>query len=267
MRRAAGKGNPGPRAVSSAPVMDFDAFASRARALADAYPKEYLEGVDTIDVHRDAKSHPHVPGVFTLGECETSPLSDPTGQLPFHSIVHLYHGSFVALAKDDSTFDVEAELEETLAHEIQHHLEDRAGLKTLRDEDDLFEAHARFRAGLDVPPGWYRWGDRLEPGLWAVDLDLFLELELRRKEWERLPGTRLELTVLGQPFTLDVPGDADPGEIWTFEGEGLVDEEDGEEEDGEEEDDEEEEQDAEDEDEGDEPQGPVGALHVIPIVR
>ena len=101
------------------------------------------------------------------------------------------------------------ELEETLAHEIQHHVEDRAGVSTLRDEDALFEMHARFRDGQEVPEGWYRLGDPVEPGLWAVDLHLFLELELREKDWAPLPGTRLLLTLLGAPFEVDVPEDAD----------------------------------------------------------
>jgi hypothetical protein len=219
--------------------MDFETFAARARELAAAYPEPFMEGIEIVDVHRDARHHPHLEDVYTLGECETSPLSDPTGQEPFRSRVHLYYGSFVALAGRDPSFDVEAELEETLAHEIQHHLEDRAGLPTLRDEDALFEAHARFRAGLDAPAGWYRFGDPIEPGLWAVDLDLFLELPLRRPEWEALRGTRLVLTLLDGTLEVDVPGDADPEEVWTFEEEGLEDE----------------------------TGGPVGDLHVIPLVR
>lgn len=226
-------------------MMTFDAFSDRAQTLAAAYPEEFMEGIDAINVHRDAKTHPHVPDVFTLGECETSHLSDPTGQEPFRSIVHVYYGSFAALEAEDATFDVEAELEETIAHEIQHHLEDRAGIKTLEDEDALFEAHARFRAGMDTLAGWYRLGDPIEPGLWAVDLDLFLELPLRRKDWDALPGHRIALKILDGNLEVDVPDDALPDEVWTFEGEGLVDDDEGEAREGE----------------------AAGALHVIPLVR
>ena len=233
--------------------MDFDTFAARARAIAAAIPAEFMAGIDTVDVHRDAVPHPHVPDVFTLGMCETSHLSDPTGQEPFRSVVHVYYGSFVALAAHDTAFDVDAELEETIQHEVQHHLEDRAGLKTLLHEDDLFEAHARFRAGLDVPPGWYRFGEQLEPGLWAVDLDLFLELQLRAHDWARLRGTRLTFAILGEALEVDVPEDADPTEVWTFEGDGLLEGEEDEEEVAIEED-------AED-------LGLVGDLHVVPVVR
>lgn len=235
--------------------MDFDTFTTRARALAAAIPPAFMEGIDTVDVHEDAQPHPMVPDVFTLGACETSPLSEPSGQEPFRSVVHVYYGSFLELAKRDPSFDVEAELKETIEHEVQHHLEDRAGEKALRDEDDLFEAHARFRAGLEVPPGWYRQGELVGPNLWAVDLDLFLELDLRRRDWERLPGTTLVLDVLDAPFEIDVPEDAEPSEIWTFEGEGLI------------EGDEDEEEDESEEDEEEDPGAIAGALHVIPVVH
>jgi hypothetical protein len=239
--------------------MDFETFAARARQLADAIPSEFMEGVETVDVHEDVLPHPLVPDVFTLGECVTSPHSDPSGQEPFRSVVHLYYGSFVALAESDPSFDVEAELKETIEHEVQHHIEDRAGANTLHDEDALFEAHARFRAGLEVPAGWYRQGEPIAPGLWAVDLDLFLEVNLRPADWAPIPGTRLVLNVLDEPFEIDVPKDAQPDEVWTFEGEGLVEGD---------EDEDEDEDDADDEETDDDASaGLAGALHVIPVVR
>jgi hypothetical protein len=253
--------------------MDFDAFSARAQELAAGFPPEFLEGIETIEVHRDRKSHPYLDDVFTLGECQTSPLTEATGFERFHSIVHLYYGSFRELARMDSGFDVEAELRETIEHEIQHHIEDRAGLKTLRDEDDLFEAHARFRAGMEVPAGWYRQGEPVGPSLWAVDLDLFLELEMPRKRWAALRGETLELELLGAPLALEIPADAEPDEVWTVEGEGLVDADDDDEADDE--------PDAEagaeagageggeghaaEDDEA--PEGPRGDLHVFPVVR
>jgi hypothetical protein len=163
----------------------------------------------------------------------------------------------VELAKADPAFDTEAELVETIQHEVQHHLEDRAGMLDLRSEDALFEMHARFRAGLEVPSGWYRQGEPLGPGLWAVDLDLFLELELRKADWKRLPGSHLTLQIGDEPFEVDVPSDMDPEEIWSFEGEGLLQGE---------EDDEEVVIPDEEADE-DEPPPLAGDLHVVPIVR
>ena len=63
---------------------------------------------------------------------DVAPAPTRPGQEPFRSIVHLYYGSFVALAENDPSFDVEAELKETIEHEVQHHIEDRAGAKTLQ---------------------------------------------------------------------------------------------------------------------------------------
>jgi hypothetical protein len=233
--------------------MDFDTFSARARQIAAAFPPEFLQGIETVDVHRDAKRHPFLEDIVTLGECATSPLSDPSGQEPFRSVVHLYYGSFADLAGRDPTFDVEAELRETLEHEIQHHLEDRAGIKDLENEDDLFEAHARFRAGLEVPPGWYRQGEPVGDHLWAVDLDLFLELPVRRSEWEKLKGRPVTLQVLGQPLEVEIPADADPTEVFTLEGEGLF------------EPDEEPDEDEEAEVDEDTP-GTSGDLHIVPVV-
>ena len=234
--------------------MDFDSFSKRAQEIAAAIPKEFMSDVESVDVHKDAKPHPFLPDIFTLGECETSPLSDAAGEERFRSRIHLWHGSFKALARSDPRFDWEGELRETIEHEVQNHIEDRAGIKDLSDEDDLFEAHARFRADRPVPAGWYRMGDEIEPHLWAVDLDLFLELDVRRKEWDALRGTRLLLRLMGEQVEFEIPRDADPSEVLTFEGEGLFEGDDeGEEGSGE-------------EGKSDSP-GLSGDLHVIPRVR
>ncbi|MBL9087830.1 MAG: metallopeptidase family protein [Planctomycetia bacterium] len=205
-------------------VPPYEAFAARARALTREIPAEYLEGVEDVVVHREAKRHPLIDDVMTLGEQEPSAMVAMTGSELVRSIIHLYYGSFVELARRDRKFDVDAELRETIEHEVQHHLEDRAGVRTLVDEDDLFDAHQRFRAGLETPPGWWRRGEELEDGVWQVDLDLFVELRLRRRELEALRGTTVALTVLDEPLDVDVPADAKAGDILTFEGTGVADE-------------------------------------------
>jgi hypothetical protein len=141
------------------------------------------------------------------------------------SIVHLYYGSFRDLASKDDRFDADKELEETIRHEIQHHLEDRAGVRTLIDEDDLADALHRFHAGLENPKGWWRQGERLERGVFAVGDDLFVELRLRPEEFAARRGTVVEMTILGQPFEAEIPADTEPGETLTYEGEGLLAEE------------------------------------------
>lgn len=236
-------------------VPTYDEFAARAKEIAASIPSQFTEDVEDVVVHKGVKRHPQIPDVVTLGECEASPLAAMTGSGLVRSIVHLWYGSFVDLAKRDEGFDVDAELRETIEHEVKHHLEDKGGTRGLEDEDDLFDAHARFREGLPVPPGWYRRGERLEPNVWAVEGDLFVEARLRRKEFDALRGKTLTMTVLGEPLEVEIPADAEPGEPLTYEGEGLLD-------------------DAESEGEGgDAPRGAsgqapaAGDLHLVPVVR
>ena len=234
------------------PVLTFDAFSTQAQAITEALPKEFLEGIESVDVHRERKPDPVLPDVLLLGECATSPLSQLAQEEAFRSTVHLYYGSFVDLAKGDPAFDMEAELRETIEHEIQHHIEDRAGVKALADEDDLFESHARFKAGLEVAPGWYRRGEQLAPRVWSVDLDVFVELPLRQREFKARRGTTLTLQVLGEPLEVELPADADPEEIYTVPDAGLF-EPDQELEEGEEPD--------------EDTPGSAGDLHLVPLVR
>jgi hypothetical protein len=216
----------------------FDAFERRVRAVVEGIPPRFLEGVEDVVVHRDVKRHPLVDDVVTLGECESSPIQALYDDARDRSVVHLYYGSFADLATRDEAFDWEDELKETVEHEIQHHWEDRAGVSRLIDEDDLFDAHARFDAGLPVPAGWYRAGERLEDDVYAVGDDLFVELRLRRRHFEALKGAVARLHVLGEPFEGRIPADAEPGRPIAFEGEGIATDD-----------------------------GTAGTLHLVPVVR
>lgn len=203
-------------------VPPYETFAARAREITRGIPAEFLEGVEDVVVHREAKRHPLLDDVLTLGEQEPSHLVAMTGSELVRSIIHLYYGSFVALAARDRHLDVDAELRETIEHELQHHLEDKAGVRTLVDDDDLFDAHQRFLGGLETPPGWWRRGEELDDGVYQVEHDLFVELRLRRKELEARRGKTVTLTVLDEPFEAELPADAAPGDVLTFDGEGLL---------------------------------------------
>jgi hypothetical protein len=199
----------------------YDEFAARAKEIAAAIPAEFMEGVEDVAIHRGKKTHPLIEDVVTLGECEPS-IARLTETGVVRSIVHLYYGSFASLARDDERFDVDAELRETIEHELQHHIEDKAGVKSLEDDDDLFDAHQRFRAGLGAPRGWWRRGERMDDGVYAVEDDLFVELRLRRADLLARRGTTVRLTVLGEALDAEIPKDAVPGDVLTFEGEGLA---------------------------------------------
>lgn len=230
----------------------FEQFSARAQEIVRGIPAQFMQGIESVDVHRETKPDPVLPDVVRLGECATSPLSVLAQEEAFRSTVHIYYGSFVDQAREDPTFDVDAELVETIEHEIQHHIEDRAGVRALADEDDLFEQHARFKAGLETEAGWYRRGERVGPEVWAVDLDLFVELTLRRSQFEALKGKALTLQVLGEPLEVEIPEDAEPEEVFTVGEAGLF-EPDEELEEGEEAD--------------EDTPGTAGDLHIVPRVR
>lgn len=202
--------------------MDFETFHRRAERIVAEVPPEFLAGVVGVEAHRERKEHPRIPRYYTLGECADDPivrLTDPGG---LQSRVHLYYGSFAVLARQDPDFDWEEELRETILHEIRHHLEDRAGIRDLIDEDDEDEALASFHAGEEMPSGWYRAGEKMEDGVWRVGDDLFVELRIRPADLDRFREAGLDLVILDEPFSAELPEDLEPGEVLTFEGDGLV---------------------------------------------
>lgn len=115
--------------------MDFARFSRRAEEIVSGIPAEFLRGIVGIEVQRGAKEDPELDGIYILGECEDDPATALTDPEALRSRIHLYHGSFRAVAAGDDGFDWEEELRETILHEIQHHLEDRAGIPDLVLED------------------------------------------------------------------------------------------------------------------------------------
>ncbi len=217
--------------------MDLETFTARARTavrdVAGPLPAVALE----VDPGR--QSHPLLPDLPLLAE--TVGEGD-------ERVLRCYYGSFRALEEAETGFDVDAVLRERVETEINELEEERATVEDLRSEDDLLGAHARFRRGLEVPRLWYRRGDLVAPCLWAVDLDLFLELRLRWPEWESVRGRPLVLQLGKEPLPLEIPHDAAPDDVWTIEEAGLIDE-------------------IPDDDDDDPPPPRFGNLHVLPLVR
>ena len=139
--------------------MNYQRFERRAREMFDEIPRELRHGVETVEVHPEALPHPTMPGIFTLGECATGEY-DHGGELPgdLRSGVHLYHGSFRELAKRDPDFDWEAELWETITHEIRHHRESAAGEDALEEMDWAEDENFKRRDGTPFEPHFYRAG-------------------------------------------------------------------------------------------------------------
>lgn len=187
--------------------MTFDEFERRAHEIFDAIPPELRGGIEYVAVSEEAMPHPELPEVYTLGECATGEL-DLGMETPdtLRSGVHLYYGSFAALAELDPDFDWEGELEETVVHEVRHHRESTAGEDALEDFDYAADENFKRREGLPFDPLFYRSGEPLEEGGWEVDGDEFVEIELTAAQFQRLEEVQAEvrghLVSLPRPETL-----------------------------------------------------------------
>lgn len=202
------------------PVMDLETFSDKVRAAFEAIPPEYRERVNGPVVLPDTKRHHEVHGLVTLGECVHAPDWGGHGEL--WSTVYLYHGSFMDIARRDPSFDVDAEIVETVRHEVQHHVEDAVGHAGLRDLDWAEEQNQRWKEDRDYVDGFWRAGERVpgEEDVRAVGHDLFLELELRRDAWEAARRDGLAVTVGGTVHEVE-PGEIEfDDEVFEFEGGG-----------------------------------------------
>ena len=158
--------------------MNFEAFERRAQELFDTIPTDMRGGVEYLSVEPRSLRHPSMAGVYTLGECATGDL-DLGSEFGSEerSGIHLYWGSFRALARDDPDFDWEAELWETLTHELRHHRESGAGEDAL--DDELFRSmggHYDESGADDAHPDVVRHGQRefaVEPFQFPVPVGNF----------------------------------------------------------------------------------------------
>lgn len=199
-------------------VMDLAEFEEKARAYFEEIPPEFRERVQGPVVVAEPKRHKRVRGMLTLGECVHAPSWH--SEEPLLSTVFLYYGSFAAIASRDPDFDVDAELRETVRHEVQHHIEDMAGASRLRDYDWAAEQHQKRLSGEEYAPNYWRGGEAVKghSDLRMLDGDLFLEIELSRGEWDDARRDGLVVTVAGEE--LEIPGDEieEDEEIFEFDG-------------------------------------------------
>jgi hypothetical protein len=204
----------------------FDEFEARASALWEKVPAEYKQGVDGLVIERDARAHPDLTEIYTLGECITEAYpSDFGGPETTRSAVVLYYGSFLRLSHLDSGFDWERELWETLTHELQHHLESLASEDALEDFDYAVDENFKRLSGERFDPLFFRAGEAIGPAYYRVEEDVFIELGAGALdegastivfEWD---GTRYRLprpVVTADVAYLRVSGGPDlgSGELW-----------------------------------------------------
>jgi predicted Zn-dependent protease with MMP-like domain len=155
-------------------LAQFEAAARNAWA---RIPESYKAGIDAMIVEADAHSHPEHDDFFTLGECitETYP-SEFGGPDTIRSAVVLYYGSFASVAAEDEQFPWQQEIEETLLHELQHHLEHLADADELEDFDHAVEENFKRVEGEPFDPLFFRVGRRIGEGIFRVEHDVFVEV-------------------------------------------------------------------------------------------
>jgi predicted Zn-dependent protease with MMP-like domain len=189
--------------------MTFDDFSRLAQEAFQNIPAVYRDGVDGVTTVEAKETHPELPDVATLGECLThGHISDWQGPETTRSRVMLYYGSFRHMAEIDPKFDWEAELWETLTHELQHHLE------SLADEDALealdYAMDGSFKRGRGEPfdPWYYRWGEALGVGVFRVEDEVYIERVLTVGEFDGLEA-------LDFAWKHTIP-DPTPGHTWRY---------------------------------------------------
>ncbi len=156
--------------------MNLDAFESASHKAFEGIPAQYRDGVAGLVVRRDPAPHPRFPAVYTLGECVTEAYpSDWSGPETVRSVVVLHWGSFRALSRADAAFDWREQIWETLVHELRHHLESLADQDDLHGVDYAMEQTFLRDEGEDFAPDYYRHGDRIGPGTYAVEDDVYIE--------------------------------------------------------------------------------------------
>lgn len=202
--------------------MDFRTFERAARAAFDEIPDEYKAGVDGLVVEKRAEPHPRFPGIFTLGVCETEDWAgDYVSPETLRSTIRLYWGSFRGLSLNSVDFDWKAEIQETVEHELRHHLEALAGEDALEDVDDAMEMLFRRSEGEPWDPWFFRWGTRAGSGVWVVEDHVFLELEIP-KDVDPAGVDELVAEWRGREFAVAMPprlGDLTFIQLWGLEDE------------------------------------------------
>lgn len=191
--------------------MDLTTFEQRAFERWESIPRRFREGVSAFVVEPGTYRKEEFEEGWVYGYCEPDEAVMAIPDAPVTSRITLFYGSFVRISMSQPEFDWEEELWETVRHELQHHLEWRAGLDHLGDEDDLQDENERRATGLSFTPDFHRWGTQLGSDAWLADGDLFLEMEVPSERWQAVVSGPLEHRWSGVLATAP-PADIDVGD-------------------------------------------------------
>lgn len=123
--------------------MQYETFEAIFHEALEEFPAEFLHGITGIFCRREAKRDPDVPGMLRLGEY----IRDPHGM---GDHVAIYYGSFLRVYGPLPRDEMRKRVFDTIGHEILHHLEHRAGIDDLGDEDRRYLDDCKRRMGLDI---------------------------------------------------------------------------------------------------------------------
>ncbi|WP_437679468.1 metallopeptidase family protein [Sorangium sp. So ce131] len=124
---------PGAAGSGAAAFPDLDAFEARVRAAAERIYEE--RGVRNIDLFIDAGVPACDDGGEPLLGCYTP--GTPADELGIARApeIRIFYRTFRSEAREDPGFDVDAEIAETIDHEVIHHLHHLAGSDPVDDEE------------------------------------------------------------------------------------------------------------------------------------
>jgi hypothetical protein len=197
--------------------MTFEEFQSEASRVWDEIPDAYRSGVDGLVIEKKSQAHPSMEDIYTLGECLTESYpSDWGGPDTTRSVLVLYFGSFRRLAELDPDFDWRFEIWETVTHELRHHLESLAAEDALEDVDFAMDENFKRLRGDPFDPFFYRAGERVAPGVYQAERDLFVEME-----YDGEPGDTVEFEWQGRLALAPVP--PEPGDVTFIQVVSLLD--------------------------------------------
>lgn len=163
--------------------MDLATFESVALMYWERVPDRFKVGVTALVIEPGAYRNDEFEDGWVYGYCEPDEAVMLLPDAPVQSLITLFYGSFVHISAMTEDFDWHEELWETLTHEIRHHLEWRAGVDHLGDDDDLQDDHERCMLGRPFRPDYHRTGTPLARDVFLGAGCVFLELPLRKKAW------------------------------------------------------------------------------------
>lgn len=131
--------------------MTFAEFEDTVQQHLSIIPEQYLEGLQGVHVFEHVKRDPTEHHLVRLGEyLDPGPDQFLDSRIHIGRHVALFYGSFLEIAGHG--FNWEAQIWETLTHEIQHHVESKAGDRTLIEWD--IEQMRRFKKQKTATPHW-----------------------------------------------------------------------------------------------------------------